>query len=68
MILRVLRPATTKLPSIEGTLEIVEEHQMVDMADANAVQEVDLAYENFKEVDPLDVTKDGNEAWETALK
>ncbi|XP_065684969.1 cytoplasmic dynein 1 heavy chain 1 isoform X1 [Hydra vulgaris] len=66
VILRVLRPATAKL-SIEVVSDNIDEH-MVDMADANAVQEVDLAYEYFKEVDPLDVTKDGNEAWETALK
>ena len=41
---------------------------MMDMADANAMQEVDMAYENFKEIDALDVGKEGVEAWETAMK
>ena len=41
---------------------------MLDPADANAIQEVNLAYENVKEVDGLDVSKDGSEAWEGAIK
>jgi len=31
-------------------------------------QEVNLAYDNAKEVDCLDVTKEGNDAWEAAIK
>ena len=31
-------------------------------------QEVNLAYENVKEVDVLDVTKEGADAWEAAIK
>ena len=72
VILRVLRPSSTKnsdsdapIGDTNGTLS---EHQIIDMSDANAGQEVDLAYENFKEIDPLDISKDGNEAWETAQK
>lgn len=67
----MLRPAATKaIDTPDGSKDKpgTAEHQMIDMADANAVQEVDLAYENFKEIDPLDVTKDGVESWETALK
>ena len=30
--------------------------------------QVKLAYENVKEVDCLDTTKDGNEQWEDAMK
>ena len=41
---------------------------MMDMADANAVQEVDMAYENFKDIDPLDISKEGVESWEIASK
>ena len=41
---------------------------LLDPADANAIQEVNLAYENVKEVDGLDVSKDGSEAWEAAIK
>ena len=31
-------------------------------------QEVNLAYENVKEVDGLDVSKEGSDAWEAAIK
>ena len=31
-------------------------------------QEVNLAYENVKEVDILDVSKEGADAWEAAVK
>lgn len=40
----------------------------LDPADADAIQEVNLAYENVKEVDGLDVSKEGSEAWEAAIK
>ena len=45
-----------------------EEDGMIDMADANAVNEVDMAYDNMKEVDGLDVSKEGTEVWEASLK
>lgn len=41
---------------------------LFDAADANAIEEVNLAYENVKEVDGLDVSKEGIEAWEAAMK
>ena len=40
----------------------------LDTADANAIEEVNLAYENVKEVDGLDISREGNEAWEAAMK
>ena len=40
----------------------------LDPADANAIEEVNLAYENTKDVDALDISKEGNEAWEAAMK
>lgn len=49
-------PAETKQPySLEAT-------------DANAIEEVNLAYENVKEVECLDISKEGSEAWEAAVK
>lgn len=49
-------PAETKQPySLEAT-------------DANAIEEVNLAYENVKEVECLDITKEGSEAWDAAVK
>ena len=69
--MRVLRPA----PSAAGTggtgaenRQSKEEEAMIDMADANAVNEVDTAYDNMKEVDGLDVSKEGTEVWEASLK
>lgn len=32
------------------------------------LQEVNLAYENVKEVDGLDVSKEGSDSWEAAIK
>jgi len=32
------------------------------------VQEVNMAYDNVKEVDCLDVSKEGTEAWDAACK
>jgi dynein heavy chain 1 len=37
-------------------------------ADINAIEEVNLAYENVKVVDGLDISKEGTEAWEAALR
>ena len=39
-----------------------------EAADSNAIEEVNLAYENVKEVDGLDVSKEGTDAWEAAMK
>ena len=70
VIMRVLRP----VPSITGTSNSGKENRpkeedgMIDMADANAVNEVDMAYDNMKEVDGLDVSKEGTEVWEASLK
>lgn len=32
------------------------------------LQEVNMAYDNVKEVDSLDVSKEGTDAWEAALR
>ena len=42
--------------------------ELLDAADANAIEEVNLAYENVKEVDGLDISREGSEAWEAAMK
>jgi len=36
--------------------------------DVNAIDEVNTAYESVKEVDALDVSKEGQDAWELAMK
>lgn len=40
----------------------------LEAADANAIEEVNLAYENVKEVECLDISKEGSEAWDAAVK
>lgn len=40
----------------------------LEAADANAIEEVNLAYENVKEVECLDITKEGCDAWDAAVK
>ena len=44
------------------------EPMALDAADANAIEEVNLAYDNVKEVDCLDVSKEGTDSWEGAVK
>ena len=51
-----------------GIREEKPEMLALEAADANAISEVNLAYENVKEVDGLDITKEGCEAWEAAMK
>ncbi|VEL20256.1 unnamed protein product [Protopolystoma xenopodis] len=45
-----------------------KEQPLLDAADASAIDEVNLAYEIVKEVDCLDVTKEGCDVWEAAIK
>ena len=71
VIVRVLRPATQ--PGRPGSPTNEEgdgknDPIALDAADANAIEEVNLAYENVKEVDGLDVSKEGTDAWEAAVK
>ena len=76
VIVRVLQPPTisqtTPLAPVVGQqqdlAEEVESEALLDLADANAIQEMNLAYENVKGLDGLDVSKDGSELWEAAIK
>ncbi|XP_022096690.1 cytoplasmic dynein 1 heavy chain 1-like isoform X2 [Acanthaster planci] len=72
VIVRVLRPAVTQVAGSPGTTPDEPpgniNELIMDAADANAIEEVNLAYENVKEVESLDVSKEGNEAWEAAMK
>uniref|UniRef100_A0A183B0V6 DHC_N1 domain-containing protein n=1 Tax=Echinostoma caproni TaxID=27848 RepID=A0A183B0V6_9TREM len=45
-----------------------KDQPLLDASDANAIEEVNLAYEIVKEVDCLDVSKEGTDPWEAAIK
>ncbi|XP_065362456.1 dynein heavy chain, cytoplasmic-like [Calliphora vicina] len=67
VILRVLRP-TKQQQQMENNAIGAKQPYSLKADDANAVEEVNLAYENVKEIDCLDITKEGSEAWEAAVK
>ncbi|KAF6780273.1 hypothetical protein AHF37_00288 [Paragonimus kellicotti] len=83
VIVRVLRPAPSRVAQSEETTaesNVVDgqvkhsektsgkDQPLLDASDANAIEDVNLAYEIVKEVDCLDVTKEGTDAWEAAIK
>ena len=72
---RVLRPTLNSQMSQKDAVDIINNDsapkpvaELLDAADANAIEEVNLAYENVKEVDGLDISREGSEAWEAAMK
>uniref|UniRef100_A0A2P2HXP1 Dynein heavy chain, cytoplasmic n=1 Tax=Hirondellea gigas TaxID=1518452 RepID=A0A2P2HXP1_9CRUS len=79
VIVRVLRPAvvpaitagkTTTGSNDAPTAAATDGDMKTEMqpSDLSAIEEVNLAYENVKEVDGLDISKEGTEMWEAALK
>ncbi|XP_041980502.1 dynein heavy chain, cytoplasmic isoform X3 [Aricia agestis] len=68
VMLRVLRPRAAPAADA-GAGEPTQPHSLpMDAADANAIAEVNLAYENVKEVDCLDISREGCDAWEAAVR
>lgn len=83
VIMRVLRPTLLSVMTarqidqqsqLPGTPDQPETGDMkpevlgLEAADANAIEEVNLAYENVKEVDCLDISREGLEAWDAAVR
>lgn len=74
VIVRVLRPnmGTTGVNrNVENEQTIVsnepQQETSFDSTDSSAIEEVNLAYENVKEVNCLDMTREGQEAWDAAV-
>ena len=74
---RVLPPSIAPRSAIEATESggalpeqprVTPEFALMNSADINAIEEVNLAYENVKVVDGLDITKEGTESWDAALR
>jgi dynein heavy chain 1, cytosolic len=59
VIVRVLRPT-----AVQGG----EKGTMADPADQDAIEEVNLAYEDVKSVDVLDISPAGTQTWENAKR
>nr|CAD7194334.1 unnamed protein product [Timema douglasi] len=80
VIVRVLRPTLlsaiaarqadqpAQQPDQQETADVKPDVLSLEAADANAIEEVNLAYENVKEVDCLDITREGLEAWDAAVR
>ncbi|XP_073982188.1 dynein heavy chain, cytoplasmic isoform X4 [Rhodnius prolixus] len=66
VIVRVLRPALLAQELQDGT-KPPPSSLALEAANISAIEEVNLAYENVKEVDCLDMSREGGEAWEAAV-
>jgi dynein heavy chain 1, cytosolic len=64
---RVLYFVSTLAEPNDAVVESKQPYSL-EAADANAIEEVNLAYENVKEVECLDISKEGCEAWDAAVK
>ncbi|CAK8687664.1 unnamed protein product [Clavelina lepadiformis] len=73
VIIRVLKPQGSFVgrsqlqPSLSLGLDENKVDYQLDAADENAIEEVNLAYKNVKEVDVLDISKEGTDVWEQAI-
>lgn len=54
--------------SVEDAVTETKQPYSLEAADANAIEEVNLAYENVKEVECLDISREGSDAWDAAVK
>ena len=71
VIVRVLRPAIKSVKEGEPISDINSEKDSTLSSldyDMNAIDEVNSAYELVKEVDALDISKEGTDAWEASMK
>ncbi|KPM05539.1 dynein heavy chain, cytoplasmic-like protein [Sarcoptes scabiei] len=74
VILRVLRPSSKSqkesVDSLKGDDYANEKTAGFEssLTDINEIEEVRIAYELVKEVDALDMTKEGTECWEASIK
>lgn len=66
VISRVLRPSGQAQADANREGEV--EKSAMNGADLSAIEQVNVAYENVKEVDCLDVSNDGTAAWEAAIR
>jgi dynein heavy chain 1 len=66
VIIRVLKSSTQDTNDeslLRNSVDLV-----LDVADASAIEEVNLAYDKVKECDTLDLTDDGQSLWESSIR
>lgn len=75
VIVRVRPTARTSTTQPEPKAKIEDnesktqtDEPLLDAADANAIDEVNKAFDLVKEVDCLDLSKEGMEVWDTTIK
>lgn len=62
------QPEATKGKMVEDESKQHPEEPLLDAADANAIDDVNKAFELVKEVDCLDLSKEGTEVWDATIK
>ncbi|EUB63753.1 Cytoplasmic dynein 1 heavy chain [Echinococcus granulosus] len=62
------QPETAKAKMVEDEPKQHHEEPLLDAADANAIDDVNKAFELVKEVDCLDLSKEGMEVWDATIK
>ena len=67
VIEEVLRPILAQQVSQPSQADLLAEENKPEAAIEAAIEEVKIAYENVTEMDGLDITKEGSEAWEAAI-
>ncbi|KRZ77608.1 Dynein heavy chain, cytoplasmic [Trichinella papuae] len=67
VIVRVFR-LTSTLHGNENEHTFDESPRMYDAADTSVVEEVNVAYDFVKDIDCLDLSKEGSDSWSSALK
>ena len=67
-LLPTLAQQVSQTHQLEIQKEVKPKALFLEAADANAIEEVNLAHENVKEVDGLDITREKSKVWEAAMK
>ncbi len=66
---RTTHPEDEKEPkAVDGDAKHDMGEPLLDAADANAIDDVNKAFELVKEVDCLDLSKEGTEVWDATIK
>lgn len=68
VIRRVLTPTSDTTRDAAADVEVTPGANLEEAADMSAIDDVEAAYESVKSVSPLDISKEGSEAWDGAIQ